>query len=139
VVRIRGTITGGSAASLQADDNNYLTIRSVATYQTQVADWYGRFVIGTGATPTGLEVTYVGKLSGELLQFMSVYNWQTRTWELKDLRPMAADTEATFVWSTTSPNPYVSTTREIRVRLSTYNVSGTFSCYGDLMKVVITR
>jgi hypothetical protein len=133
-----GVFTSGTAASLNADDDGYLVVRS--TRDTRIATWYGTFN-GIDNTLSSLAATYKGKSSLTCTQLVSIFRWTDSTWvqldstsvgttevEVSGLTP--SGTLADFVSGTSG-------TGEVRIRVSCSTASSAFTLSGDLMKLTV--
>jgi hypothetical protein len=133
-----GSFASGSAASLNADDDGYLVVRS--TRDTMIATWYGTFNGVDNAVAT-LAVTYRGKSSLTCTQLVSIFRWTDSTWvqldsssvgttevEVAGLTPPG--TLADFVSGTTG-------TGDVRIRVSCSTTTSYFTLSGDLMKLAV--
>lgn len=132
-----GTLAGGNATSLAADDNNYLRVRST-TSGTRTAAWLGRFDEVSNDL-RNLRVSYKGSNSQVCAQTIDIWRWTTSTWvrlnsrnvgttevAINSLMPPGA--AANFV-SNTSGNGIA----RLRVRCQK---SGTnFTTRGDLLRL----
>ena len=78
-VMTQGTITGGSAASLAADDNTKMTVTSAKTGSNFWTDWYGEATLAH--PPLNLTVTYDGNYSTSRTQTLHLWNWATSAWK----------------------------------------------------------
>jgi hypothetical protein len=128
-----GTARGGTAASLNADDNSYFEVNST-TSGTRTTAWYGRFdSVPAGAT--GLTVSYVGKNSRSCTQTLAAWRWSDSTWQqfssravgttevsLADLAPPGASSD------------YIGPGGELRVRVRC-TTNANFFASGDLLKI----
>jgi hypothetical protein len=134
-----GTAQGGTAASLAADDDNYLVVGST-TKATRTATWYGAFTGVSNATTT-LAASYTGKSSLTCTQTIAMWRWTDSTWVQLDSRSIGTaevqvsnltppGTLADFVSGTTGAG-------EVRVRISCSTGTAAFSLSGDLMKLAV--
>ncbi|HEY7660756.1 MAG TPA: zinc-dependent metalloprotease family protein [Actinomycetota bacterium] len=131
-----GSITGGSASSLGADDNGFLVVRSNKA-TPKVATWFGSFTGIDNATST-LVATYSGLSSATCTQVISIWRWTDSTWVQLDSRSIGA-TEVLIGNLTPSGSlgDFVSGTSgpgEVRVRVSCSG-SATFNLSGDLLQI----
>lgn len=129
ITMLNGTVTGGSAASLAADDGARLSVASVKSGR-HWTDWYGSVVLGH--PPTKLTVTYNGSYSASRTQTLSLWNFSTSAWTQVD-QATVGTTDVTRAYVTTSPAAYVSASREVRLRVMGSRTTGAYTCYGDLM------
>jgi hypothetical protein len=135
-----GSLRGGSATGLGADDNVYFSVNSSGWF-TRVASWYGTFT-GVPNTLANLAITYKGMSSQSCTQTVAVWRWTTSQWVqldsrtaattevlIADLRP--AGTLADLVSGTAGDG-------ELRVRVQCTRSSSFFTS-ADLMKIVYVR
>jgi hypothetical protein len=78
VVRQTGTVIGGNAQSLAADDNVYYLVNSTTT-GTRTTDWYAALA-GVPNSLQSLAVSYKGANSRACSQTVAVWRWTTSTW-----------------------------------------------------------
>jgi uncharacterized repeat protein (TIGR01451 family) len=132
-----GSAQGGDAASLAADDDNFLVVGST-TKGTRTATWYGTFTGVSNAT-SSLAATYKGKSTLTCTQVISMWRWTDSTWVQLDSRSVG--TTEVQVSSLTPPGSladFVSGTTgtgDVRLRVSCSTTAGTFSLSGDLMRL----
>jgi hypothetical protein len=135
-----GTLAGGSATSLDADDDAYLQVNST-TSGTRTTDWYGSFT-GVTNSLSALRVSYTGRNTVSCTQNVYIWRWSTNSWvslssrsvgttevTLTNLDPSGAD--ANYVSGTTGDG-------EVRVRVRCTR-SSNFAANGDLMRISFTR
>jgi hypothetical protein len=104
-----GALTGGTAASLNADDDSYLVVNSTKT-TPKTATWYGTFTGVSNATTT-LEATYRGKSSISCTQTISIWRWTDSTWVELDNRSVGTtEVEVAGVEPAGVLDPFVSGT-----------------------------
>jgi DNA-binding beta-propeller fold protein YncE len=133
-----GSLGGGTAANLNADDNAYLVVRSNKA-ATRTATWYGSFLSVDNAT-SSLAATYKGLSSSTCTQVISIFRWTDSTWVQLDSRSIG--TSEVEVAGLTPPGTLTdfvsgtSGTGEVRVRISC-SASATFNLSGDLLKLVV--
>jgi hypothetical protein len=134
-----GTLRGGTAASLSADDNNYFEVTS----RSRTTAWYGSFT-GVPNSLRNLKVTYQGKSSQTCTQTLYVYRWTTGTWVQLDTRSVG--TTEVAVANVVPPGTladYVSGTSgdgELRVRVRCRGATGaSFFTSGDLLRIAYER
>lgn len=135
---LTGTLRGGTAANLNADDNVYYEVDST-TSGTRTTEWYGSFT-GVSNTLTTLKITYKGKNSNTATQTIAVWRWTDSTWVQLDSRDvgtsevliadlMPGGTLADYVSGTSGDG-------EVRVRIRATRSFGSFFTSGDLLKIV---
>jgi subtilisin len=134
-----GTLRGGDASRLAADDNLFYEVNSTAT-GTRTAAWQGR-VSGVSNAAKKLTVRYRGRASGTCNQTVAVYNWVTAGWTTLDTRSLGT-TEALIEKSVagTLAN-YVSGSSgdgEVRVRVRC-TANRAFYVSADVLRVIHTR
>jgi hypothetical protein len=132
-----GTLRGGSAASLNADDNTYFQVNSTAV-GTRTASWYAAFT-GVSRNLSNLKITYKGKNSLSCTQTVAIWRWTTNSWVQLDRRSVGTSEVliANLLPSGALAN-YVSSGGELRVRVQSTQSSNFFSS-GDLMQIVYAR
>jgi hypothetical protein len=133
-----GTAGGGTATSLNADDDSYLVVRSTRI-GTKTATWYGT-VTGVDNAVSSLAATYKGKSSLTCTQLVSIFRWTDSTWVQLDSRSVGTtEIEISGLSSSGSLADFVSNTSgtgDVRVRVSC-TASGAFNLSGDLMKLAV--
>jgi hypothetical protein len=132
-----GTLSAGTAAGLNADDNVYYQLAST-TAATRASAWYGSFP----AVPkmlTNLKVTYKGKDSRSCTEAVSIWNFTTSAWVQLDSR---AVTTTEILRGPLVPSgalaSYVSGTSgtgELRVEVKCSTTAGIFTTSADLMSI----
>ena len=132
-----GSSGGGTVASLNADDDNYLVVKTPKSGST--ATWFGTFT-GVDNGVSSLAATYKGKVSTSCTQAVSIFRWTDSTWVVLDTRSIGT-TEVLI--SGLSPSgtlaDFVSNasgTGDARIRVSCTG-SGSFNLSGDLMKLTV--
>jgi hypothetical protein len=133
---VTGSLRGGSATSLKADDTSYYEVYSTG-YTTQTARWQGTFA-GVPSTLTNLKVTYKGRNSRTCTQTVSIFNWQTSLWVDLDIRSVGtSDLLIADKTPSGTASAYVSGGQlKVRVRCST--TAGSFYASGNLLKIAYT-
>ncbi len=130
VAMLKGTVTGGSVASLTANDAVRMTVTASYALKKYQTDWYGTATLAH--PPTKLTLTYDGNYSLSRTQTLYLYNWTTSAWTQVDVATVGtADVTRTYV--TTSPAAFVSATGEVRARVLAATNNKTYSCRGDYM------
>ena len=129
---LNGTVTGGSAASLAADDASRMTVTAVKVGSNFWTDWYGSaFLVHP---PTKITVTYNGNFSTSRTQTLYVWNWSTGAWAQVD-QATVGTSDVTRTWISTTPGSYVSGAGEVRIRVLGNNRNKTYTCAADYMAV----
>ncbi len=134
-----GSLGGGSAASLNADDDSFLVVRTPKSGTGHTATWYGTFT-GVDNGIGSLAATYKGKSSATCTQTISIFRWTDSTWVLLDTRSIGttevlisglspSGTLADFVSNTSG-------TGDVRIRVSCSGGSN-FNLSGDLMMLTV--
>jgi Domain of unknown function (DUF4082)/Bacterial Ig-like domain/Bacterial Ig domain/Purple acid Phosphatase, N-terminal domain len=135
-----GTLQGGNAASLGADDNAYLQIGSTTT-GTRTTDWYGSFT-GVTNSLSNLRVSYTGRNTVSCTQNVYIWRWTNSAWVSLSSRSVGTTEVAlTNLAPSGSAADYVSGTSgdgEVRVRVRCRR-STNFSANGDLMQISFQR
>jgi hypothetical protein len=133
-----GSLGGGTAASLNADDDNFLIVRTPKSGST--ATWYGTFT-GVSNGVSSLAAAYQGKSSVACTQMISIFRWTDATWV--QLASRSIGTTEVLI-SGLSPSgtlaDFVSNasgTGDVRIRVSCTAGSGSFNLSGDLMKLTV--
>jgi hypothetical protein len=134
IVIQRGTLRGGGAASLNADDNSYYEVNST-TSGTRVSSWYGVFT-GVPNVLSNLKITYKGTNSQSCTQTVSIRRWTTSSWVQLDSRNVGTtEVLITDLVPSGTLADYVSGTGELRVRVRCTRSSPSFFSSGDLMRI----
>jgi hypothetical protein len=139
VVIKKGTQTGGNAASLAADDADYLQVAST-TRGKRLAMWFGKFDSVTNAL-SNLRVTYKGKNAPSCTQKIAIYDWTATAWVTLDSRNVGAETKIADLAPPGAAGNYVSGTAgngEVRVRLRCQS-NANFTASGNLLQVDFDR
>jgi hypothetical protein len=141
IVILSGTPRGGSAASLNGDEDSYYEVNST-TSGTRTTSWYAVFP-GVPNALSNLKITYKGKNSQSCTQTVSIRRWTTSSWVQLDSRSVGT-TEvliADLIPSGTLAD-YVSGSSgdgELRVRVRCTRSSPSFFSSGDLLRIVYDR
>jgi hypothetical protein len=131
-----GTLRGGNAASLSADDDVYYRVNS-STSGTRTSSWYGSFT-GVPAGLSGLKVTYTGRNSRNCTQVIAAWRWTDSTWQQLNSGTVGnTDTTRADLVPPGAPSGYVSPTGELRVRVRC-TTTASFFASGDLLRVSYT-
>ena len=135
-----GTLIGGTATALGADDNTFYQVRAT-TAGTRTAAWYGSFS-GVPNTLTSLAVSYVGKNSTTCTEALSVWNFTTNAYvQINSSSVGTGEVLRSNVVPSGVIADYVSGTSgagEVRVRVSCSTASTNFTSSGDLMSILYT-
>jgi hypothetical protein len=132
-----GTLRGGNAAALSADDNVYYEVNST-TSGTRTTSWYGSFTsVPTGIT--GLRVTYTGRNSRNCTQVLAAWRWTDSTWQQLNSSTVGT-TEATRadLAPPGAATAYVGPAGEVRVRVRCTTTANFFAS-GDQLRITYTQ
>ncbi len=129
-VMTQGTITGGTAASLAADDNTKLTVTAAKTGSKSWTDWYGEATLAH--PPLNLTMRYDGSFSVSRTQTIYLWNWSTSAWDQVDAATVST-TDVTRTYTTPTPGNYVSPAGVVRTRVTGNTRSSSYTCLADLM------
>ena len=130
-----GTLRGGDAARLTADDNLYYEVNSTRR-GTRATAWYGSFS-GVPSDVSGLRVTYKGRNSTSCSQTVAIWSWSSSGWVQLDSRNVGTSEVLIERNPTGNLADYVSGDGELRVRVRcTKNKN--FYARGDLMRIAYT-
>jgi hypothetical protein len=134
-----GSLGGGTAASLNADDGNVLVVRATKT-TPRVATWYGTFT-GVSNGVSTLAATYRGLSSAPCTQAISVFRWTDSTWVQLDSRSVGTtEVEVAGLSPAGSLADFVSGASgsgDVRIRVSCSTASSAFNLSGDLLKLAV--
>jgi len=133
-----GSLRGGTAASLSADDNSYYQINST-TAGTRTTSWYAVFT-GVPRMLSNLQVTYKGKNSQSCTQTIAIWHWPDNSWVPLDSRAVGT-TEIAIANLTPAGtlSEYVSGTTgngDLMVQVRCTRNAGNFFASGDLVEIV---
>jgi hypothetical protein len=133
-----GSLRGGAASSLAADDNQYFQVTSTS-FGTRTTSWYAT-TPGVPNEATSLHVTYRGSNSRTCTQSTSIWNWSTSSWTTLDTRSVgSSEVQLTNLAPSGSPATWVSGaagTGDVRVRVRcTRSSSSSFVANGDLLRL----
>jgi len=141
VTVLTGSYDWGTLASFTASDADTYDINSAASGGGQVVDWYASATIsGSPAAVTQLTMTYAGQYSEiNVEQQVSLYNFETSTWELFDARSVGNVSDVTVAVNvTTNAKRFVASNGEIRVRIRGFHATNSFFVWAnDLSWVVV--
>lgn len=130
VTMLQGTVTGGSAASLAADDNSRMTVAAAKPGTSWATDWYGEATLAH--PPLNLTVRYNGSFSLNRTQTLHLWNWSTGAWVQID-QASVGTTDVTRTWTTNTPGDYVSPAGVVRCRVAGNTRNKTYNCLADHM------
>jgi serine protease AprX len=137
---VRGTLRGGNAANLGADDNVYYEVNS-NNNATRLAAWYGTLTGIPNAIDT-LKVSYTGMNSLACKQTVSIKRWTTNSWVVLDTRTVGpAEVSISNLSPIGTLADYVSGTAgngDVQIKINCKTSTGTFYSSGDLMRVDYT-
>jgi hypothetical protein len=129
-----GTLSGGTASALAADDTAFYRVSST-TSSTFTTAWYGVFT-GVPSTLRDLKVSYKGSNSRTCTQAVEVFRVTDSRWILLDQRSVGT-TQVSLaglpVGGTLSS--YVNGVGELRVRVRCSTTAGTFAASGNLLRI----
>lgn len=128
--RVRGIQTAGNLVSLQADDDNRLTLRPGITFTTgQAPVEFEVTAKADSTTPVRLDLRSVARASAATIQErLELFNHQAGTFELLDSRMLTTtDTSFTAV-SAGNLNRFVAPDKTVRARFS-YRAMGPVFAY----------
>ena len=134
-----GSLRGGSAASLTADDNVYYSVNSTTT-STRTSAWFGTFT-GVSKQLTNLKVLYRGKNSLSCTQTLALWDWTANAgagaWVQFDSRSVGASELPITVAPLGSLTKYVggATGDQLRFRVRCTQNSSSFYAMGQLLKI----
>jgi hypothetical protein len=129
---VKGTVSGGSASSLAANDASCMTVTAAKSGGKYTTDWYGSAVLAHPAVK--LTLTYDGSYSASRTQTLYLYNWSKSSWTQVD-QASVGTSDLTRTYTTTSPGNFVSSTGEVRVRVLGSQNRTSFNCRGDYVAV----
>ncbi len=134
---LTGSLSGGGASNLGADDNTYVAVKSNTSW-TKTSAWRGS-VTGVATNPSTLKVTYQGKNSRSCTQSLSIWRFSDNTWVTLDSRTVGT-TEVLIADRAPSGtlSNFVGPAGEVRIRVRCQTRSGSFVSSGDLMRVSYT-
>ena len=137
VTRLSGTITGGNAGSLSADDNAYLQTKSTNTANA-TTDWYGSFS-GVPTDALSLAVSYRGSNSRSCSQVVRIFDWVSASWATLDARSVGTtEVQVSGLSPTGVASRYVAPSGEVRVAVSC-RTTKSFTANGDLLQLTYSR
>ena len=107
----RGSLVGGSYASLAADDGQYYSVKAAPNRMTS---WYATFR-NIPSTLSSLAVTYSGGNTSPCTQTIYVYRWTDGALVQLDSRTVGAETLIANLPAPGANSVYVSSTGDVRV------------------------
>jgi hypothetical protein len=134
-----GTLAGGSAASLAADDNQFLRVTSTSS-GTRTTTWYGT-IAGVPDEAATLRIAYSGRNSRSCQQVVSAWRWTTSSWVQLDSRSVSNEVLLASLAPPGSPADWVSGTSgtgDVGVRVRCTRSTRSFESDGDLLRVTWT-
>jgi subtilisin family serine protease len=133
---ISGTLRGGTAAALAANDDTFFEVNS-STNGQRTSAWRGN-VTGVPNALTSLRVSYVGKNSRSCAQTVDLWRWTSSSWVAVDSRTVGTTEVTIDVAATGTLADYVSGTTgngDVQVRIRCRTTSGSFFSSGDLLRI----
>jgi beta-lactamase superfamily II metal-dependent hydrolase len=131
ITLLKGSISTGDVSRLAANDASRVSISAGVESGAYVTDWYGSVTLAH--PPLNLSITYDGNFTISRTQYLYIYNFSTSAWTQINSGTVSTS-DVTKTWSTTSPSAYVSSTREVRLRVrGSTNSSSSYTCRGDYM------
>jgi beta-lactamase superfamily II metal-dependent hydrolase len=130
VTMLQGTVTGGSVASLAADDATRMTVAAARPGTSWATDWYGQATLAH--PPLSLSVSYNGSYSTNRTQTLHLWNWSTGAWTQVD-QANVGTSDVTRTWSTTTPGDFVNAAGAVRCRVQGNNRNKAYNCLADHM------
>ena len=128
---LKGSISTGDVTRLAADDASRVSVSAGVESGSYVTDWYGSVTLAH--PPLNLAVTYDGNYTVSRTQTLYLYNFSTAAWTQVDSYTVSTS-DVTRTWSTTAPSPYVSASREVRLRVrGSTRSAGSYTSRGDFM------
>jgi hypothetical protein len=137
----KGKSDGGPPTSLHRVDKDTLDIRAELSRDEIAADWIAHTFVGArGGAVEGLTFEYTGQFSGDdVVQTISVYNQQTRSWDRIDHRKMAARGDITITVAIADPHKYISDEGDLSVRFESQHGSENFAQWTNAVAWRLTR
>jgi hypothetical protein len=131
-----GAIAVGSATNLNVKDLSYLTIKSVTSSGYSYLDWTAEFTLPSQQV-SSLGLSYSGKYSAYRGQYIYLYNYSTSTWQKVSYYNVGIAMVNINLPSIANPASFVSTTGQVRVKVSSMSSSSYYG-YFDLLKINVT-
>ncbi len=133
-----GSLRGGGAAALAADDTAYYSVNS-NTKSTRTASWYGTFA-AVPRTLSNLRVTYKGKDSRSCSQTVAIYRYADGKWLTLDSRSVGtSEVLIPNLAPSGAPSDYLSSSGNLHVRVRCATSSGTFFASGNLLQIAYDK
>lgn len=135
-----GTVRGGAAADLSADDNHYYEVNST-TSGTRTTSWWGSFTAVPNSL-SNLKATYKGKNSRTCTQRLYIKRWTDNAWVQLDSRSVGTTEVQIDALPGGNAADYVSGTAgdgELQLRVRCTRSSGSFYASGNLMQITFDR
>ena len=130
VTMLLGTVSGGSVASLAANDASRMTVTAAKSGSKYGTNWYGSAVLAH--PPVKLTLTYDGNYSVSRTQTLYLWNFSTGAWTQVD-QATVSTSDVTRTYITTTPGAYVSGAGEVRARVFANTRSSSYTCRADYM------
>ncbi len=131
ITLLKGSITTGDVTRLAANDASRVSIGAGVESGSYVTDWYGSVTLAH--PPLNLTVTYDGNFTISRTQYLYLWNWTTSAWVQVNSSTVST-TDVTRTYTPTSAGPYVSASREVRLRVrGSTRAAGSYTCRGDYM------
>jgi hypothetical protein len=132
-----GQLAGGSAASMNADDNVYYQVNSTGGSNPTVL-WIAS-ITGVPTNPTSIKLTYSALCTSACTQTIWIWRWTTSSWvRLLDAGSLGpTETKLTFHPSGAAAD-YVSSSGQVQVKLRYGGTSTPYQVDSDLLQVTVT-
>jgi Domain of unknown function (DUF4832)/Domain of unknown function (DUF4874) len=131
-----GKYDWGSLASFKVADTDTYDIQSRPDAGGRVTDWYATTtIINRPAIISALSLSYTGQYSiKNILQSLSLYNYKTAKWDLLDNRTVGNTDDVTVsAVINLTPDNYVSSKGEMKVRVRGFHPSRDFKCWANAL------
>ena len=131
ITLLKGSITTGDVSRLAANDASRVSIGAGVESGSYVTDWYGSVTLAH--PPLNLTVTYDGNYTISRTQYLYLWNWNTSAWVQVNSATVSTS-DVTKTYTPTSFAPYVSASRQVRLRVrGSTRSAGSYTCRGDYM------
>ena len=131
ITLLKGSITTGDVSRLAVNDASRVSIGAGVESSSYVTDWYGSVTLAH--PPLNLTVTYDGNFTISRTQYLYLYNFNTSAWDQFDSYTVST-TDVTRTYSPASVAPYVSASRQVRLRVrGSTRAAGSYTCRGDFL------
>jgi hypothetical protein len=128
---LKGSITTGDVSRLAANDASRVSVSAGVESGLYVTDWYGSVTLSH--PPLNLSVTYDGNYTISRTQVLYLYNFNTSAWDQVDSYTVSTS-DVTRTYTPASIAPYVSSSRQVRLRVrGSTNSGSSYTCRGDYM------